>query len=80
MHVSLARIYEPQPVKKTLVSSKSIPHSVRKAIRIVLMFIHLTTHSAYPLQEGLTLPSEMEQAAQADGMPALRPQLNTLIR
>ena len=35
------------------------------------MFIHLTTHSAYSLQEGLALPPELVQAAQADGMPAL---------
>lgn len=35
------------------------------------MFIHLTTHSAYSLQEGLLLPSELVQAAQAEGMPAL---------
>ena len=35
------------------------------------MFIHLTTHSAYSLQEGLALPAELAQAAQADGMPAL---------
>ena len=35
------------------------------------MYIHLTTHSAYSLQEGLALPAELAQAAQADGMPAL---------
>jgi hypothetical protein len=35
------------------------------------MFIHLTPHSAYSLQEGLPLPSELAQAAQAAGMPAL---------
>ena len=35
------------------------------------MFIHLTTHSAYSLQEGLLLPSELVQAAQADQLPAL---------
>jgi DNA-directed DNA polymerase III PolC len=35
------------------------------------MFLHLTTHSAYSLQEGLALPAELAQAAQADGMPAL---------
>jgi DNA polymerase III alpha subunit len=38
-----------------------------------MMYIHLTTHSAYSLQEGLALPVELAQAAQADGMPALRP-------
>lgn len=35
------------------------------------MFIHLTAHSAYSLQEGLALPSELAQAAAAEGMPAL---------
>lgn len=35
------------------------------------MYIHLTTHSAYSLQEGLTLPSDLAQAARASGMPAL---------
>ncbi len=35
------------------------------------MYIHLTTHSAYSLQEGLALPAELAQAAQADGMSAL---------
>lgn len=35
------------------------------------MHIHLTTHSAYSLQEGLPLPDELAQAARADGMPAL---------
>ncbi|MCD4674295.1 MAG: DNA polymerase III subunit alpha, partial [Anaerolineaceae bacterium] len=35
------------------------------------MFIHLTTHSAYSLQEGLLLPAELVQAAQSCGMPAL---------
>jgi error-prone DNA polymerase len=35
------------------------------------MFIPLTTHSAYSLQEGLLLPSELVQAAQANGLPAL---------
>ncbi len=35
------------------------------------MYIHLTTHSAYSLQEGLALPYELVQAATASGMPAL---------
>jgi DNA polymerase III subunit alpha len=35
------------------------------------MYIHLTTHSAYSLQEGLLLPSELVQAGQQAGMPAL---------
>jgi DNA-directed DNA polymerase III PolC len=35
------------------------------------MYIHLTTHSAYSLLEGLPLPVELAQAAQASGMTAL---------
>ena len=35
------------------------------------MYVHLTAHSAYSLQEGLALPSELAQAAAADGMTAL---------
>ena len=35
------------------------------------MFIHLTTHSVYSLQEGLLSPFELVQAAQRQGMPAL---------
>ncbi|MFO7585274.1 MAG: PHP domain-containing protein, partial [Anaerolineales bacterium] len=35
------------------------------------MYIHLTTHSAYSLLEGLPLPSELAQAAKASGMTAL---------
>jgi DNA-directed DNA polymerase III PolC len=35
------------------------------------MYIHLTTHSAYSLLEGLPLPAELAQAAKASGMPAL---------
>jgi DNA polymerase III alpha subunit len=35
------------------------------------MFIHLTTHSAFSLQEGLGTPAELVQAAQANGMTAL---------
>ena len=35
------------------------------------MFIHLTTRSAYSLQEGLLSPAELAQAAQARGMAAL---------
>jgi DNA-directed DNA polymerase III PolC len=35
------------------------------------MYVHLTTHSAYSLQEGLSLPAELAQAAQADGMHAI---------
>jgi len=35
------------------------------------MYIHLTTHSAYSLQEGLALPAELVQAASDDLMPAL---------
>ena len=35
------------------------------------MYIPLTTHSAYSLQEGLPLPAELAQAADAQGLPAL---------
>jgi DNA polymerase III alpha subunit len=35
------------------------------------MYIHLTTHSAFSLQEGLLTPTELAQAAQASGMTAL---------
>jgi DNA-directed DNA polymerase III PolC len=35
------------------------------------MYIPLTTHSAYSLQEGLALPAELVKAAQADGLPAM---------
>jgi len=35
------------------------------------MFFHLTTHSAYSLQEGLLSPFELVQAARIQGMPAL---------
>ncbi|MBC8334087.1 MAG: DNA polymerase III subunit alpha [Anaerolineales bacterium] len=35
------------------------------------MFAHLTAHSAYSLQEGLATPTELAQAAKAQGMPAL---------
>jgi DNA-directed DNA polymerase III PolC len=38
---------------------------------IEYMFVHLTSHSAYSLQEGLPLPSELAQAAQSEGMPTL---------
>ena len=35
------------------------------------MYVHLTTHSAYSLLEGLPLPVELAQAAKASGMSAL---------
>ena len=35
------------------------------------MYVHLTTHSAFSLQEGLTTPVDLVQAAQASGMSAL---------
>jgi DNA-directed DNA polymerase III PolC len=35
------------------------------------MIVHLTTHSAFSLQEGLMAPTDLVQAAQACGMPAL---------
>jgi DNA polymerase-3 subunit alpha len=52
-------------------SWKISPYENNKAIKISLMYIHLTTHSAYSLQEGLALPAELVQAVQADGLPAL---------
>jgi DNA polymerase III subunit alpha len=42
-----------------------------KPFTIVLMIVHLTTHSAFSLQEGLMTPTELVQAAQACDMPAL---------
>jgi DNA-directed DNA polymerase III PolC len=35
------------------------------------MYVPLTAHSAYSLQEGLSLPAELAQAAAAEGLPAL---------
>ena len=35
------------------------------------MYIHLTTHSAFSLQEGLLTPTELAQAAQVNSMTAL---------
>jgi DNA polymerase III alpha subunit len=35
------------------------------------MFIHLTMHSTYSLQEVLPLPTELARAGQASGIPAL---------
>jgi DNA polymerase-3 subunit alpha len=35
------------------------------------MYVPLTTHSAFSLQEGLALPSELARAAAADGRPAI---------
>ena len=35
------------------------------------MYFHLTTHSAFSLQEGLTTPADLVQSAKACGMPAL---------
>ncbi|MDP1778846.1 MAG: PHP domain-containing protein, partial [Anaerolineales bacterium] len=35
------------------------------------MYAHLTTHSAYSLQEGLIPPADLAQAAQSNGMPAI---------
>ena len=35
------------------------------------MYIHLTTHSAFSLQEGLLPPAELVQLARANGMPAI---------
>jgi DNA-directed DNA polymerase III PolC len=38
---------------------------------IALMYVHLTTHSAFSLQEGLMTPTELVQAAKACGMSAI---------
>lgn len=35
------------------------------------MYVHLTTHSAFSLQEGLMTPTDLVQAAKACGMSAL---------
>ena len=35
------------------------------------MYIHLATHSAFSLQEGLATPRDLAQAAQANSMAAL---------
>jgi DNA polymerase III subunit alpha len=35
------------------------------------MYIHLTAHSAFSLQEGLMSPADLVQAAQSNGMPAV---------
>ena len=35
------------------------------------MSIHLTTHGAFSLQEGVSTPTDLVQAAHANGMPAL---------
>ena len=35
------------------------------------MYVHLTTHSGFSLQEGLITPSDLVQAAQDGGMSAL---------
>ena len=35
------------------------------------MYFHLTTHSAFSLQESLSTPTDLVQAAQMNGMPAL---------
>src|SRR5258708_495316 len=37
----------------------------------VAMYIHLTTHSAFSLQEGLMTPAELAHAAQANQMSAI---------
>lgn len=42
-----------------------------EAGRIYLMYLNLTTHSAYTLLEGLPLPAELAQAAKTGGMIAL---------
>lgn len=42
-----------------------------KPCTIRSMFIHLTAHSVFSLQEGLLQPEELAQAAQAHGMTAI---------
>jgi DNA polymerase III subunit alpha len=44
---------------------------ISKQFTIRPMYIHLTAHSAYSLQEGLLTPVHLVQAAQANGMSAL---------
>ena len=45
--------------------------AIQSPFRIKSMYIHLTTHSAFSLQEGLATPGELAKAAQANGMTAL---------
>src|SRR5512146_1119119 len=45
--------------------------SVIRDSRIGAMFLHLTAHSYYSLQEGLASPDDLVEAAAAAGMPAL---------
>ena len=42
-----------------------------KPFTIKSMYIHLTTHSAFSLQEGLTPPGVLVQVAQSNNMPAI---------
>lgn len=42
-----------------------IPYTIKA------MYIHLTAHSAFSLQEGLLTPTDLVQAAQTKGMPVL---------
>jgi DNA polymerase III alpha subunit len=44
---------------------------LQRQFTIKQMYVHLTTHSAFSLQEGLLTPTELAQAAQANGMTAL---------
>jgi DNA polymerase III alpha subunit len=44
---------------------------LQRQFTIEPMYIHLTTHSAFSLQEGLSTPADLVQAAQANGMTAL---------
>ena len=43
------------------------------------MYIHLTAHSAFSLQEGLSTPTDLVQAAQGNAMPALGPADHNLL-
>ena len=47
------------------IKAKSKPFTIGR------MYIHLTAHSAFSLQEGLMTPAALVQAAQASGMPVL---------
>src|SRR5512142_3109880 len=48
-----------------------MPYNGDEGIKIGPMFIHLTAHSTYSLQEGLASPAELAQAAAQAGMPAM---------
>jgi len=51
--------------------SVRVANILNETFTIALMYVHLTTHSAFSLQEGLMTPSDLVQAAKACGMSAL---------